>query len=57
MNHGNSFILQHGKQTSTFNRTNEKITMFKFDLETTKDKIIKLRTEITNKNKEINNLK
>jgi hypothetical protein len=57
MNHSNSFILQRGDHSSTFNKTNEKIAMYKFDLETTKDTIIKLRSEIMNKNKEINDLK
>ena len=57
MSHSNSFILRRGDHSNTFNKTNEKIAMYKFDLETTKDTIIKLRSEIMNKNKEINDLK
>ena len=57
MNHSNSFILPGGEYSGTFNKNNEKVGMLQFDLETTKDTIIKLRSEIMNKNKEINDLK
>ena len=57
MNHSNSFILSGGEYTGNFNKNNEKIEMLKFDLETTKDTIIKLKSELLNKNKEISNLK
>jgi len=57
MNHSNSFIVGGGEYTGTYNKNNEKIRMLQFDLETTKDTIIKLRAELLNKNKEINNLK
>ena len=57
MNHSNSFILSGGEYTGTFNKNNEKIRMLEFDLEVTKDTIIKLRQELININKEINNLK
>ena len=57
MNHSNSFILSGGEYTGTFNKNNEKIRMLEFDLETTKDTIIKLRQELININKEINNFK
>ena len=57
MNHSNSFILSGGEYTGNFNKNKEKIDMLQFDLETTKDTIIKLKAEIINKNKELNNLK
>ena len=57
MNHSNSFILPGGEYTGNFNKNNEKIDMLQFDLETTKDTIIKLKSELISKNKEINNLK
>ena len=57
MSHSNSFIIGGGEYTSTFNKNNEKISMLQFDLEITKDTIIKLKAEILNKNKEINNFK
>ena len=57
MSHSNSFILGGGEYTGTFNKNNEKISMLQFDLETTKDTIIKLRAELLNKSKEIYNLK
>jgi chromosome segregation ATPase len=57
MNHSNSFILPGGEYTGNFNKNNEKIDMLQFDLETTKDTIIKLKSELISKNKEISNLK
>ena len=57
MSHSNSFILAGGEYTGNFNKNNEKIQMLQFDLETTKDTIIKLKSELSNKNKEIGNLK
>ena len=54
MNHSNSFILSSGEYSGTFNKNNEKIRMLQFDLEITKDTIIKLRQELVNINKEIN---
>ena len=57
MNHSNSFIVGGGEYTGTYNKNNEKIRMLQFDLETTKDTIIKLRAELLNKSKEIYNLK
>ena len=57
MKHNNSFILSAGEYIGTYNKNNEKINSLQFDLETTKDTIIKLRSEINNKNKEINTLK
>ena len=46
MSHSNSFIIGGGEYTSTFNKNNEKISMLQFDLEITKDTIIKLKAEI-----------
>ena len=57
MKHSNSFILSAGEYIGTYNKNNEKINSLQFDLETTKDTIIKLRSELNNKNKEINSLK
>ena len=57
MSHSNSFILPGGEYTGNFNKNNEKIDMLQFDLETTKDTIIKLKSELISKNKEINSLK
>ena len=57
MSHSNSFILAGGEYTGNFNKNNEKIQMLQFDLETTKDTIIKLKSELSIKNKEIGNLK
>ena len=57
MSHSNSFILPGGEYTGNFNKINEKIDMLQFDLETTKDTIIKLKSELLSKNKEINSLK
>ena len=57
MSHSNSFILPGGEYTGNFNKNNEKIDMLQFDLETTKDTIIKLKSELLSKNKEINSLK
>jgi len=57
MKHSNSFILSAGEYIGTYNKNNEKIKMLQFDLETTKDTIIKLRSELNNKDKEINSLK
>ena len=57
MKHSNSFILSAGEYIGTYNKNNERINSLQFDLETTKDTIIKLRSEINNKNKEINSLK
>ena len=54
--HNNSSVLPNLEYTGTYNKTNEKITLLQFDLETTKDTILKLRAEIMNKNKEIQNL-
>ena len=41
MSHSNSFIVGGGEYTGTFNKNNKKIRMLLFDLETTRDKIIK----------------
>lgn len=57
MSHSNSFILAGGEYTGNFNKNNEKIQMLQFDLETTKDTIIKLKSELSIKNKEIGILK
>ena len=57
MSHSNSFILSGGEYTGNFNKNNEKIQMLQFDLETTKDTIIKLKAELLNKNKVLSNLK
>ena len=57
MNHNNSLILSPAEYTGTFNKNNEKIRKLQYDLETTKDTIIKLKAELINKNKEINELK
>ena len=52
-----SFILPVNEHIGAFNKTTEKIRMLQLDLETSKDTIIKLRSEIVQKNQEIKNLK
>ena len=57
INHSSSFIMPTGEHSVTFNKNNEKIKMLELDLETSKDTIIKLRTELHQKNQEIKFLK
>ena len=57
INHSNSFLMPMGEHSITFNKNNEKIKMLELDLETSKDTIIKLRTELLQKNQEIKLLK
>ena len=57
INHSNSFVLPVNEHSGTFNKNNEKIKILQLDLETSKDTIIKLRSELLQKNQEIKNLK
>ena len=57
INHSSSFILPAGDHNGTYNRNSEKIKMLQLDLETSKDTVIKLRSELVQKNQEIKNLK
>ena len=57
INHSSSFIMPMGEHSVTFNKNNEKIKMLELDLETSKDTIIKLRSELLQKNHEIKFLK
>ena len=57
INHSSSFILPVGEHSVTYNKNNEKIKILELDLETSKDTIIKLRTELLQKNQEIKFLK
>ena len=57
INHSNSFILPANEYCGTFNKNNEKIKMLSLDLETSKDTVIKLRSELVQKNQEIKLLK
>ena len=57
INHSSSFILPAGDHSGTYNKNTEKIKMLQLDLETSKDTIIKLRSELVQKNQEIKSLK
>ena len=57
INHSNSFVLPVGDHSGTFNKHKEKIKMLQLDLETSKDTIIKLRSELVQKNQELKNFK
>ena len=57
INHSSSFILPAGDHNGTYNKNSEKIKMLQLDLETSKDTVIKLRSELVQKNQEIKNLK
>ena len=57
INHSSSFIMPTGDHNGTYNKNSEKIKMLQLDLETSKDTIIKLRSELVQKNQEIKNLK
>ena len=57
INHSNSFVMPVGDHSGTFNKHTEKIKMLQLDLETSKDTIIKLRSELVHRNQEIKNLK
>ena len=57
INHSNSFILPANEYCGTFNKNNEKIKILSLDLETSKDTVIKLRSELVQKNQEIKLLK
>ena len=57
INHSSSFIMPMGEHSVTFNKNNEKIKMLELDLETSKDTVIKLRSELLQKNQEIKFLK
>ena len=56
MKHSNSFIFPGVGYTGNYNKNSEKINFIEFDLEKIKDTIIKLRSELLKKNKEINDL-
>ena len=57
INHSSSFILPATDHIGTFNKNTEKIKMIELDLETSKDTLIKLRSELVQKNQEIKALK
>ena len=57
INHSSSFIMPTGDHNGKYNKNSEKIKMLQLDLETSKDTIIKLRSELVQKNQEIKNLK
>ena len=57
VNHSNSFVLPLGDHNGTFNKHTEKIKMLQLDLESSKDTVIKLRSELVQKNQELKNLK
>ena len=57
INHSSSFIMPTGDHNGTYNKNSEKIKMLQLDLETSKDTVIKLRSELVQKNQEIKNLK
>ena len=46
INHSSSFIMPTSENNVTFNKNNEKIKMLELDSETSKDTIIKLRSEL-----------
>ena len=57
INHSSSFVSPVTEHSGTFNKNTEKIKMLELDLETSKDTLIKLKSELVNLNQEIKNLK
>ena len=57
INQSSSFILPVNEHIGAFNKNTEKIRMLQLDLETSKDTLIKLRSEIAQKNQELKYLK
>ena len=57
INHSSSFVAPVSEHSGTFNKNTEKIKMLELDLETSKDTLIKLKSELVHKNQEIKNLK
>ena len=57
LNHNNSFLNPINDHNGTFNQNSEKIRNLQLDIENSKDTIVKLRSDLTQKSQEINNLK